>query len=67
MKNFFSGPHEEKEGASNGQTQVRREIQNWQEQMVLPEAQILNLYPEGLKSIFDSCETVCTPIYPSRR
>ena len=40
------GPHEEKEGPYDGEDQVRREIQDRQEQMVLPEAQILshNLY-----------------------
>ena len=39
---MFSGPHEEEEGTQHGSHQVRGEVQDRQEQMVLPEAEILN-------------------------
>ena len=40
---FSSGSHEEKEGSQHGPHQVRGEIQVRQEQMVLPEAEVLDL------------------------
>ena len=40
---FFPGSHEEKEGSQHGPHQVRGEVQVWQEQVVLPEAEVLDL------------------------
>ena len=38
VTHIHSGPHEEEEGPQHGEIQVRREVQDRQEQMVLPEA-----------------------------
>ena len=40
---FCPGSHEEKEGSQHGLQQVRGEVQVWQEQGVLPEAEVLHL------------------------
>ena len=39
----ISGSQKEEGYEDEGQDQFRRKIQEWQEQVVLPEAQILNL------------------------
>ena len=42
MSLYFPGSHEEEESQKHGPHQVRGEVQERQEQVVLPEAEVLN-------------------------